>query len=529
MKKSILTALILICAGLTPVVAFSQATVSEIMSCNKSGVTTASAGSTEPLRGPYVPVADYTVELNTGLLVLKECVLRVLATSQRKAGMAVVIERTITKFNTGNGGEGFPSRELGREEVKVYYQTVVRNLDNQNLSGLSDTIESKVKNSIARGFFNMRDPRNNFVCEYANNGGNLSAVHNGTPIGSYWDGYDAVSSDPGCSVLWATDTSFEAIAQQSQYEVYKNYMRYLAGQGVYDVAHYDEYGFRITDTPGSQVNQIALASVLSPFEQAQQADDIGEMLSGMYLGVTNQVLSEGSGGSVGGLAAITQALGGAASYMGQVVQRTGGEYTDSAGSAVIGAIERALAIERQYNKAVADTATLFTATNGHLRAKEAQCYTDIVTAVCEPDSVSGSTCTARSGGTLTITKATGFSQKVITSSILPLTSVTIAAINNSNTIITRLEALIAGLRITNTALAQTTALASLTAIAPHTSAARDAATGNLSVLGTQMATLLTTTSSTWSENGGWCEVANQEVKDKWNACWGGDSSACPQP
>ncbi len=526
MKKKLLTALILVCAGLTPVVAFSQAAVNDVISCNRNGVTTASAGSTEPLRGPYVPVADYTVELNTGLLVLKECVLRELATSYRKAGLATVDEQTLRTFNTGNGGEGFPSRELGREEMKVYYQTVVRYLDNASLAGLNDTIESKVKNAVARGFYTTRDPRNEFECDYA---GNLEAVYSGSPEGDFWDALDSMTEDPACSVLSATNDVYEAIEEQSAYEVYKNYMRYIAGQGVYDVAHYDQYGFRITDTPGSIVNRVAVNSVLSAHDQAKYADDIGEMINGLYLGVTNQVLTSSSGNSVGGLAAITQALGGGASYMGRVVQQTGGDFTNGIGNALIATIERALTIERQFNRVVLDTAALFTTTNNQLRTKEASCYNEIVAAICTPESVTSTSCTSTTGVTLTISKLTVFSQKVIAASILPLTSVTIAAINNSGTIITRLEALIAGLRITNTEAAQAAARASLLAIAPHSAAARDDATGNLTTLTTQMATLFTSTSETWSTNGGWCDVASQQVKDNWIACWSGNSSACPQP
>ncbi len=531
MKKPLLIAIIALSAGFTPLVAFSQSPT-DVINCNRNGVTTASAGSTEPLRGPYVPVADYAVELNTGLLVLKECVLRVLATSYRKASLATVDERTLTRFNTGNGGAGFPSRELGRENMKVYYQTVVRNLENPNLNNLNDTIEGRVKNSIARGFYNVRDPRNELVCDYT---GDLNAAYSGLPVGDYWAAFDAMSEDPACDVLSATDVGFDLVAQQSQYEVYKNERRLEWGQGIYDVAHYDEYGFRITDTPGRFVGEVALTSVLSPYVQAQQSDDIGEMINGLYLGVTNQVLTasnpgtDTTPGSVGGLASITQALGGATSFMGQVVQQVGGSFTQASGDAVIGVIERALSIERQYNSAVANTASLFTTTNGQLRAKEAQCYTDIVTAVCQSGSVSSSTCTSISGGTLNITKSTGFSQKVIDASIRPLTTVTVENLNSSNGIITKLEALIAGLRVTNTPAAQTLAMTTLSAINPHNAAARDAASQNQSILSTQMAALLTTTSSAWGENGGWCDAANEETRNRWTSCWGGNSAACPQP
>ncbi len=539
MKKSALISLILLCAGLTPIVALSD--VGDVFTCNKNGQVTASAGSTTVLGGPYVPVADYAVELNTGLLAYKECVLREVVTSKRKAALATVDNQVLTQFNTGNGGGGYPSRELGREEVQVGDRTTLRNLQNDSLSGFNDAIEGNVKQVVARGYSNVRDPRKAFECEYQ---GDLNAVYSGVPTGNYWDAFTAVSDDPACSVFSAAELGSDALAAQDAYELYKNRERLGWGDGIYDVAHYDEFGFRITDTPGQMVLAQAIQSVQSPYKQAQEADDIGEMMDGLYLGVTNQVLTpgtQGSGtggtaGSAGGLAAITQALGGALSYMQQVVQTTGSGYAETTGNATIGILQAALSTERSYNGVISSSASLLTQTISSLRAKENQCYTIITNAVCESGSVASSTCTGvNGGGTLNITTSTAFSQKVIdgSSNIRTLANSSVANLNTSNQIITRIQQLISGLAANPTQAAQAAALAALSAINPHNGNDVSSAQQNQQSLSTLMANVLTNTTTSWTEstdiNTGWCNVNNQPLKDAWTSCWSGNSAACPTP
>ncbi len=520
MKKKFLIAITILCTGLSPIVAFSAA--DDVFTCSKNGQATGSAGSQVPLGGPYVPVADYAVELNTGLLVYKECVLRVLATTKRKAALASVDNQTLTRFNA------YPSRELGKEEVQLSDKTVLRYLKNDSLSNFSPTVQGKVKQAIARGYSASRDPRTAFICEYT---GDLNAVYSGVPIGNYWDGFNAVADDPACSVLSASDLGYGAVIGQGQYEVYKNMQRYNAGQGVYDVWHEDENGFHITDTPGQVVLQQGIQSVQSSYKQAQEADDIGEMVDGLYLGVTNQVLTPGTSGTSGGLSAITQALGGALSYMAQVAQGAGTAYTEANANVTVGILQGALALEQQYNAVMSSTASMFTQTNASLRTKEAQCFTSIAGAICQSGTISGSTCTGVSGGTLTIATSTAFSQKVIDANVRTLATATVTNLNASNQIITRLNAMITALRANPTEAAQTAALAQLAALNPHNAQQKNDAQTNQQALTQSMTTLLSTTFDGWAaaEPVGWCNIEVQSNKDAWTSCWSGNAAACPTP
>lgn len=513
--------------SLVVVPSLASAAADDIVSCNKNSQATQSAGSRVPLGGPYVPVADYAVEENTGLLVYKECVLRVLANSKRRAALAPVDEQILTRFN------GYPSRELGEEESLLADKTVLRYLENSAFSSFSDTLENRVKQAVARAYGSARDPRKSFECEYADKGGDLLSVYDGIPKGSYWDGFRAVVYDPSCVELFADARGYDAIMQQTAYEVYKNRERLTWGQGVYDVAHYDENGFRVTDTPGAIVLAQGIQSVQSSYKQAQEADDIGEMVSALYLGVSNQVLSPGTGTNPGGLTALTSALGGAASYMAQVVQGTTNDYTNETANELLNQLQGALSMEQAYKAAVTATAAIFTQTNTTLRTTESECYDKIAAAICQEGTVSSTSCSALGGGTLQITRTTDFSQKVIDTSTRALSNATISNINISIQIIARIGELISALRANPSLANQATVRAALAAIGPHTAQDRTAAVNNQTQISQQMATLLTNTSATWKENSdpsiGWCNTSVQEVKDKWTQCWSGNPSACPQP
>ena len=59
-----------------------------IFSCNQNGAYAMSVGALGATGGVFVPVADASVELNTGTLVYKECVLREVVDAQRMAATA---------------------------------------------------------------------------------------------------------------------------------------------------------------------------------------------------------------------------------------------------------------------------------------------------------------------------------------------------------------------------------------------------------------------------------------------------------
>src|SRR3989338_4504606 len=75
-----------------------------IFDCNLNGAYAMSVGSMAATGGVYVPVADATVELNTGILVYKECILREIIVRQREAATAAFGKRAAIGIQTGRDG-----------------------------------------------------------------------------------------------------------------------------------------------------------------------------------------------------------------------------------------------------------------------------------------------------------------------------------------------------------------------------------------------------------------------------------------
>ncbi|MBP9757939.1 MAG: hypothetical protein KBD06_05030 [Candidatus Pacebacteria bacterium] len=516
MKKSALIATIVFCLCATPFIASSAA--DDIFNCNTNGQATTGAGSTKPLGGPYVPVADYAVELNTGLLVYKECVLRELVTAKRKAALAALDVEILKQFN------GYPSREIGKEDVFLSDRTFNRYLKNDSLNNFSDEIEGKVKNAVGQAYDYARDPRKSFQCKYT---GDLNKIYEGDPDGNFWDAFDAVTDNPACSVYSASMLAYNAIEQQSAYELYKQHERLDWGQGTFDVFHYDENGFRITDTQGAIVLANGIMSVQSGYEQAKNADDLGEMTDGLYTGVSNQVLTGGTGTGSGGLSAITQALSGALSYMQQVAQNAGGTLVQQTGNFTLDLLNQALAAENAYRKIVTDEIALFTATIGTLREMEIACYTDIANAVCEAGSINATSCTAASGGgTLTFIRETKFSQKAIQDNISTIAASMDPKLRTVDTNILVINGIKTALLATPTSAQQTIAQAGLNAIV-RSNATTEAS--NYQNYQTLMAAVLSNTEKKWKDDPNevteWCDTTNEAMKTKWKECWSGGS--CP--
>ena len=69
-----------------------------IFDCNLNGAYAMSVGSMAATGGVYVPVADATVELNTGILVYKECILREIIVRQREAATDAYQNKASTRI-----------------------------------------------------------------------------------------------------------------------------------------------------------------------------------------------------------------------------------------------------------------------------------------------------------------------------------------------------------------------------------------------------------------------------------------------
>src|SRR3954465_12778069 len=76
-----------------------------IFGCGRNAAAlSGSVGAFSATGGVYVPVADYTVELNTGTLVYLECVLRGIVDRESESANSAQINKTVQFITSGKDG-----------------------------------------------------------------------------------------------------------------------------------------------------------------------------------------------------------------------------------------------------------------------------------------------------------------------------------------------------------------------------------------------------------------------------------------
>src|SRR3984957_17985532 len=121
-----------------------------IFSCNQNGAYAMSVGALGATGGVYVPVADASVELNTGTLVYKECVLRGVVDAQRMAATAGFAQQGTNAVLTGNNGAALFMQQQSQKNLQVGIAALQAFLQN-GLSSLDPNIQTVIKNGIAQG------------------------------------------------------------------------------------------------------------------------------------------------------------------------------------------------------------------------------------------------------------------------------------------------------------------------------------------------------------------------------------------
>jgi hypothetical protein len=169
------------------------------------------------------------------------------------------------------------------------------------------------------------------------------------------------------------------------------------------------------------------------------------------------------------------------------------------------------------------------------RAEEKQCFVDIKSALCEEGSITETSCTASGGGTLNFSGTTGFADKAIAGGNIPSLRTEVTARQNSaQTNIAQIGALIADVAANPSPANQAAKLAVYYALPPHSTGDIQTAQSTQTSVSTTLNTYAEDTIQTkWKESTdpaiGWCNVSNQTVKDRWKACWSGNSAQCITP
>jgi hypothetical protein len=513
-----------------------------IFSCNQNGSYAMSVGALGATGGVFVPVADASVELNTGTLVYKECVLREVVDAQRMAATAGFTQQGTSQILTGrNGAPQFVVQQT-QEISTVRTNAVVAFLQN-GTGSLDPKIQAQVKNAIAQGYAAATyNAPSMLTCQYP---GSTSDFTSANPQGNIFSDLLAVASpcNPLFGYIDANDLALGAASQEAQCQ--QN--QWLWGGGFYAVT--TGAGGPCEQqivTPSSDVNGLYAQVLQSPYNQLQNANDIGQMVGALFAGIGTQVLS-GTGGGISGL---TQPIGNQPSYLQQAVSQETQNLQSTVANAALVNLNAALQVEQSYFNIMSQIAGNLEGAISQLRGSEATCFNQIVQTLCPSGTSGNGTCTDTNGEQLKIATSTEFSQPVISSKIAALASTTAQNLQISQQALTLINQLIVNVSGSSPD-SQAVAIEQLNTLIAnnelHTQADIQTAQSQQQSVQSAMTTLAQNTPTLWAGtdpnntannnipwNGsvgatilvsdpgvGWCNFKNSTTIQAWDKQWGG--------
>lgn len=364
-----------------------------IMGCNASQYG-GSPGTTAAIQGVFVPVFDAAVTLNTGVLVYKECVLKGVAVRLREHATASIGAAATKAFLTGretldaNGnvvqGPLF-SQDFDSESLIERDRVTALALQSQAFNNVNPAFRDSIKRAVARAYYtSTRNGASALACAYDD----VANALEGNPK-SVDDALEAFQN-PSCSPLGAFIAG-ENYVNYTGNNAVNNLSRQLDyGRGVYDVSTIDANGRRITMTPASFVASSQEQILQSGYRQAESADDIDEMVSALFAGMSTQILR-----SAQGLAGLAQASGSQPSYLDQMTAASAQGLRDSVSNAAIAILRDAQKIEESYGGIMRAILAQLQSSQGGIREAERQCWNAIIQKTCAPGTLkSDGTCTS---------------------------------------------------------------------------------------------------------------------------------------
>ncbi|RJQ33458.1 hypothetical protein C4568_04735 [Candidatus Parcubacteria bacterium] len=518
--------------------AVNTPTANGIYGCNSVGAQ--SVGSRSAIGGTYVPVSDAAVTLNTGYLVYLECVLRPLVDAQRKAVSIAYVSNNMELYSKGRDGNPMWVVNYANERTEARKQGYIKAFQSELLSNLNPAFQNQVKTALVRNYQMVTEaPQNNLTCPYQ---GDLRAVATNPQQNFSYAAMFAIG-DPNCNPVYAYMQAQDQLSASVAMADSEWINRLTWNNGIYDVR--DANG-NVT-TPGIFVGAIGTQSVTSGFRQLENADNIGQIVGSMFAGIGSKLLS-----SAGGIPSIL-ASNGSDSYLAQAIQQEQNGLLGQASGVALQNLYAILNWEQQYNSVLAETANVLTNSINQLRSSEKACWDLIVPKVCTSGSLSGTTCTATSGGTLTVATSTQFSDAAIAAAGIGSAATALEqAVNASNQNIATINSLIVAVQSTdpnarNTALQNLDILVNANPPVLHTESSINTAREDLAAVRAQMQGsqgvdgFVKKTQQAWAGDAidqfgnlqksalawdgsinpgtGWCNINKQSTLDQWIQKW----------
>lgn len=495
-----------------------------IFGCNRNAAAlSGSVGAFSATGGVYVPVADYTVELNTGTLVYQQCVLRGIVNRESESANTALIKQTIVNITTGRDGSAMFRVNPDAERLAAGDRVALQVL--QTIQNVQDSLSQAMGGSlvpvVAKNYTNSRQPLKQLQCPYKID---LKNCYAGNDMS---DDCISAQADTRCSISFAPIYYLEYVDGSIARENANIDQELLMGGGFYAKTHIDENGNRVIDTPSSIVAAQASQALTSGFRRIENANDVDQMVGALYAGLGNQALT-GTGGLLTGL---TSAIGSGASYLSQMTAESSAGLRNAAANAALQVLAAARAVEAQYNQVITNIANALTQSIGQLRSMENQCwnliiYNETAKHVCATRPT-GNTCAGVSGATLKIATSTQFSQPIIDAQISPIANQVVVNAQKSRQALQTIDQLIQGVTNTTSLDAQRLALVQLDQLVAqgklHQQSDVTAVQQQQAAVTDTMTQLVEQTKTLWADNSdptrGWCNVNNQAVIDMWDQRW----------
>jgi hypothetical protein len=367
-----------------------------IFDCNKNGAALMSVGAESAVGGAYVPVADAAVELNTGILVYKECILREVVDAERQRALAQYLQNTTETIQSGRSGNPMYVKSVPQDLGNSIYDPtfITFEQDNGIWSNVNSTDQAALKRAIAQDYENQRDGSQAAALKCPLSG-DIAAYRSGQTTGSgdYWQKFmDAASPqcDPVFEKFRLQGTLNSRLTQNEQNQL----LQWQYGNGYYSRTNNTfDPAQQVVLTPSYNVAQSYNQILQSPIQQLQSANDIGQMIGAMYAGVTSQILGDNQ--NIQGLAGLTSSVGGQPSYLDQVVAESQAGLQNVTSYATLENLYTAQSFTAAILQLLQSTGSVVSQTVTQLRSGETQCWKSVISAACSTAPAADNTCTAR--------------------------------------------------------------------------------------------------------------------------------------
>lgn len=481
-----------------------------IFGCRGQGAQVANVGTTRAIGGVYVPVNDAAVTLNTGYIVYKECVLDGMARNIAQNATAEQAQQQWRSVNAQLNQQGGVFQN-SLDFFDPYEQQILANEARAIQNGpMCGAFRNRVATALVRAQYGSLGSSEAQSC-------------------SMPDAVRAAIENRTAPVDWSNIVTYATNNQIDQFE--ESFARTNAikatfredlreqiswGRGIIPIYEQNSnpLSMRVV-TPGFLIADSLSQSAGSGFRQLESANEIDQIVSNLFAGLTTRLITSGSG--VPGLFVTT---GTQPAYIDRMVSQTQQMVRQGAVNAALAVLAGARQTESAYFTAKEGIATAIVGAVGQLRGIENQCWNLIIPAVQTHAQANGNP-------TLVIATSTQFSQGVIDAQIRTLASTTAAEATTSRQALALIDQLIVQVQNSASTAAQQQAILQLEQMVTEgrihsTQDAQNAASQRDSVT-SALATLVNDTRVAWADstdpNLGWCNVNNTAVVQRWFNEW----------